>query len=437
LLYNSRVVSRIVLSNLLLLIFAGAARPQAPTSTKLNYKLVSVHVKGAVRLDPAGIITASGLKIGQITSDKAFKASAQKLGETGLFTALTYSYQYSPAGCELEFQVAENEKLLPLRFENFVWFSDEDLLGRLRSRVPLFSAGLPESGGLAEEVANTLNAILDENKISGKAEYIRASRNADGPVDSYQYKVNFHPIVIRNVDFPGASEEQLPALESLAKALSGQDYLRTRMDYFAKLDLLPVYHARGYLRASFTEAQPKIAAEGAQTLVDVSFPVSPGKQYQLRAVEWAGNSALPTEKLQSLLKLKAGEPADAVELKRGLEEGEKLYATRGYLFAHITPAPELDDDQSTVRYRLNVTEGDQFRMGELIIDGLDADATKKMAAQWQLKGGDPFDDSYLTRFFQVMYRDTGLRGSWTVVPRQSVSRENKTVSVALHFMRKG
>ena len=76
-------------------------------------------------------------------------------------------------------------------------------------------------------------------------------------------------------------------------------------------------------------------------------------------------------------------------------------------------------------------------MGDLTIDGLDPESSKKMAAQWQMKRGDPFDSSYLTRFFKIMYRDVGLKGSWNVVPRQSISQQDKTVSVTLHFMQKG
>jgi hypothetical protein len=42
----------------------------------------------------------------------------------------------------------------------------------------------------------------------------------------------------------------------------------------------------------------------------------------------------------------------------------------------------------------------------------------------------------MTKFFKVMYRDIGLRGSWSVVPKQSVSEQDRTVSVTLHFMPK-
>jgi hypothetical protein len=76
-------------------------------------------------------------------------------------------------------------------------------------------------------------------------------------------------------------------------------------------------------------------------------------------------------------------------------------------------------------------------MGDLELDGLDPDASKQMAAQWQMKKGDPYDNSYLPRFFSIMYRDLGLRHPYNVVRKESVNQQDKTVSVALHFMPKG
>ena len=50
--------------------------------------------------------------------------------------------------------------------------------------------------------------------------------------------------------------------------------------------------------------------------------------------------------------------------------------------------------------------------------------------------GDVFDDGYLPHFFQVMYHDIGVNRSYSVVPKQTVNRQEKTVDVALHFVPK-
>ncbi len=408
---------------------------QSAGKDKLSFKLLAIKVKGLNHLTEDQIIAASGLKLGQFAGESDFKQAIAKLGDTGLFTELTYSYQYSSAGCNVELQVAENDKLVPILFDNFVWFSDEELINLLRARVSLFDGRLPVSGNLSDQVADALNAILSERKIAGKAEYLRAAA-LEGPIDSYTYKVNFRAIVVRNMDFPGAATAEVPALQAVAKQLTGQDYLRTKMRAQEKLNFLPVYLARGYLKASFSDAQAKVAEDGPQTLVDVSFPVAPGNQYRLTGIAWAGNTVFPDGQLQDLIHLKTGEPANAIQLDDDLDQVHKLYGTKGYLFAHADPTPELDDAQSTVRYQLSVTEGSLYRMGDLQIDGLDAESTRKMATQWQLKKGDPYDEGYLQRFFKIMYRDVGLRAPMNVVPKQVINQQDKTVSVSLHFVPK-
>jgi outer membrane protein assembly factor BamA len=245
-----------------------------------------------------------------------------------------------------------------------------------------------------------------------------------------------HAIVIRNMDFPGATDPEAPLLQAAAKPLSGQDYLRTKMRVQEKFNFLPVYQARGFLKAQFAEAQGKVAEDGAQTLVDVSFPVTPGVKYKLSEIKFSGNKVFPAEKLRELIPLKTGEPANSVELTDDLQQIHKLYGSKGYLFAHVDSVPTMDDTAATVAYQLNVTEDEMYRMGELNIDGIPPENAKKMLAQWQMKKGDPYDSSYPQRFFSIMYRDFGLHGSYDVVPKENIDRQQKVVNMALHFLPK-
>ena len=203
-----------------------------------------------------------------------------------------------------------------------------------------------------------------------------------------------------------------------------------------RLNFLPVYLARGYLKAHFSDSQAKVNEDGPQTFVDVTFPVEPGLQYKLVKTSWTGNAVLPADELQRLIRLKPGEPANAVQLAGDIEEVEKLYGTKGYILAHVDPAPEFDDGAAAVSYQLKVNEGDLYRMGELTIDGIPAQNAARMAEQWQLKRGQTYDNSYLKRFFQIMYRDVGLKVPFNVVPKESIDQQGKKVSVALHFVPK-
>jgi outer membrane protein insertion porin family len=420
---------------LLVLLLCALSFGQGAGKAKLSYKLIAVHVKGVNHYKEDQIVSAAGLHLGQMVAENDFKAAIDRLGSTGLFNDVAYSYQYSTAGCNLEIQLTENDKLAPVVFDNFVWFSDDELFSLLRSHLPLFEDKLPLGGSLSDQVSDALNEILVERKIGGKAEYIRGAA-MNGPVDSYIYKVSFHPVVVQSIEFPGAAQTEVPALQAAGKQVLGKNYLRSEMEPQEKYSLLPVYLARGYLKVHFEEARPKVVSDGPQTMVDVSFPVTPGTQYKLTGIEWTGNTAFPTDQLQKLVPLKTGEPANAVQLQQDIEAVQKLYGTKGYLAAQVHPDPAMDDTQATVHYTLNVREGDVYRMADLEIDGVADDVVKRMTTQWQMKKGDPFDDSYLSRFFSSMYRDATLSRSLNVAPKRIVNQSDKTVSVVLHFVPK-
>ena len=106
-------------------------------------------------------------------SEDDFKKAARTLGMTGAFDDVAYSFQYSPEGTKLELQVQDAEKFVPARFDNLVWFSDQELLDQLHAQVPLFQGQLPITGDLADEVSNALQALLITRNVPGRADYLR------------------------------------------------------------------------------------------------------------------------------------------------------------------------------------------------------------------------------------------------------------------------
>jgi len=430
---------------LLAIVFAPAAapaqsHPPQKSSTRgmppSASKLISVQVKGASRYKQEQIVAAAGLEPGQTVSEDDFKRAVQRLGNTGVFTEVAYSFQFSNEGTKLELQVSENGELVPVRFDNLVWFSDQQLLEKLQAREPLFQGQLPLSGNLTDQISLALQGFLDERNIQAKVDYLRTGRPGS-PLDAIVFSVSGVRISIRNWDFPGASPAELPLLQLAAKKLGDQDYLRSRLRVQEDKNFLPVYLARGYLKASFGEAQAKVVEDaGQEAIVDVSFPVEPGRQYSVSEVHWAGNSLFPAEKLQPLLHLQAGQPVNAVQLGDDLEAAKRLYGTRGYLAVAIVPQPAFNDQVSAVSYQLQVREGDLFRMGEFEVRGLDTRMAARLVDLWKLHEGDPFDDSYSKTFIEDAAKNLSLAGEWMIIPNQAVNESDKTVDLTLRFEEK-
>ena len=420
---------KFLLTSVLLASLLPAQTTRKPPST---FQLISINVTGTKRYTPAEIIAATGLQLGQTVSESDFKRVSQQLGETGAFSDVAYTYQYSAPGTKLDFQLADTTQFLPVHFDNFVWFSDQELIEKLHRIVPLFQGQLPLAGGLIDQVSDALQALLLERKLQGRADYIRTAHQ-DGPIEAFVFKVTGPTIRIRNVAFTGAAPPELPLLQAAGKSLQGQEYFRSMLQIQAEKNLLPIYLARGYLKAAFADTQAKVAQENPQeTIVDVEFPVDPGRQYKLTQIQWSGNTVFPAEKLQPLIRLRTAQYANAVQLGDDLEAVQKLYGTRGYLAAHIRSNPQTDDTQSTVGYQLQVHEGDVYHMGELEIQGLDARTTARLVEAWKLRGGDVFDVSYPQQFLNDTNHVIPL-APWKISVHNSLNEKDKTVDVTLRF----
>jgi outer membrane protein assembly factor BamA len=415
-------------------------KPLAQMSASAR-QLIAIKVIGSKRFPQDAIAAATGLQMGTTVNDDDFKKAARHLGDTGVFTDIAYTFSYSSAGTKLELRVTDAEKFVPARFEDFVWFTDEELRRRIKEHAPLFGGSLPLSGRLADEVSDVLQAMLVENAIPGHVEYVRSGK-PDQPPDAISYSVSDVLIRVRNIEFAGAAEAEMPALAAAAQRLPERQYSRSRLDLLVQHQLLPVYYARGYLKAAFGEPQPKVVKQPAAesedgprnlTVVDVAFGVTPGLQYKLKSVQWSGNHEFPTDQLQKMVRAEPGKPVNTVRLGDNLKDVQKLYGSRGFLAAAIKPDSEFDDAASTVVLHLDVKEGYVYHMGELEFRGLDNSLTAKLRNVWKLRQGEVYDSTYLDEYLPAAQKLLPGNLDWDVSSHVTANVREKTVDVDLIY----
>jgi outer membrane protein assembly factor BamA len=429
-------------------LLASAKTPAAAS------KLTGLKVTGTTRYTDKEILAASGLEFGQNAADGDFKEAVQQLGNSGMFSNVVYSFSSKgSAGVKLELQLEDTDasKLVPAHFENFVWFTDSELLTALQRRVPLFKGMLPLGGNLSDHVSDALQAILTEKHLPGRVECLgEAHRQNGGPLTGVACRVEEVSILIHGFEFPGATPEESTLLTTAARRAIGGNYARSDLAALTKYGLLPVYLKLGYLKAAFApsdahvvapsvaqpvpETAPTPDAQGpAEIQVDAIMPVTPGKVYSMSGVEWKGNSAISTSELAPLLHLPVGQPADAVRLLADIAGVNKLYRSRGYMTAQIKPEAKFDDEKSTVHYDVSIVEGELYRMGEFEILGLDTQAKARMVEAWTLRQGQPYNADYLKKYLN----DTGRllpRGvQWASTVHETPDAKDKTVDVEIQF----
>ncbi len=440
---------RIPIFTLLLLVLLAPCLPAIGQSTQKPLsqmpasarQLIAIKVTGSKRFSEEAVAAASGLQIGSPVTDDDFKRASRRLGDMGVFTEIAYSFSYASAGTKVEFHVTDAEKFVPAHFEDFVWFSDAELRHRIKEHAPLFDGDLPLSGRLAAEVSDVLQAMLVENTIPGHVDYVRTGK-PDGPVESITYKVSDVLIQIRNIEFTGASADELSALEAAAKRMPDREYSRSRLTLLVQHQLLPALYAHGYLKAAFGEPQPKVVKQpGAetedaprnQTIVDITYPVTPGQQYKLKGLEWSGNHEFPTEELQKMVRAQPGEPANTVRIADNVKDIQKLYGSRGFVTAAIKVEANFDDAAGTAVIHLEVNEGSVYHMGELEFRGLDNSLTAKLRNAWKIRPGEVYDATYLSDYLPAAHKLLPPSLDWEVSPHVTANGREKTVDVDLIY----
>jgi outer membrane protein assembly factor BamA len=442
--------TRLLIASLLIMLpcFSAAAQTQPSSAPRplpsTSYKLIAVKVTGSKRFTSEEVAAASGLPVGTIAHEEDFKKAARQLGESGAFSNIAYTFNYSSAGTRLEFQVIDADKFVPVRFSDFVWFTDEDLLQKVHERIPLFKAELPATGRLPDQVSDVLQALLVENGIPGHVDYLRNNSKSE-QLESIVYNVGGVSIRIHHVEFPGAGAGELPLLQSASEKLVDREYSRDFMANFIDRALLPIYREHGYLKAACAPPELKVVKVPASepsdnktkpTFVDVTFPVTPGVQYKLARCEWSGNKTIPSAALDSFLHGKSGQTANTVQLENDLSAVRELYGAHGYILATVKANAEFDDPAGTAAFHLVVNEGDVFHMGELEFRGIDNNLTARLRAAWKLRPGDVYDATYLKQFLPQARKLLPANLDWEVSTHVTALTGSKTVDVDLQYTAK-
>jgi outer membrane protein insertion porin family len=373
----------------------------AQSAPQGSHRLAAIKFTGLNRFTEAQAEKATGLQIGQPIDQTQLATVVDKLAKSGAFESVSFRYSTEKNSLIAEFQVTEVTRLLPCLFDNFVWFSDAELDKALRSRVPFYAGGVPESGTTVEEVRAALRDLVRANGVPGDVTATPSVAGLGQPVNSIIYSVTGVAMPIRSIRFDGARAIPAGNLQAASSQIIGRDYAVSYVSEFAAAGLVPLYRKQGYLRARFDKpgAKPLLSENGSAVQpITITLSVEEGPEFYWEKAEWTGNRVLSTEELDRLLGMKPKEVANQDKIDAGLVAIKRAYETRGFIEAAMKPKEILDDNARLTTYAVAVDEGAQFHLGMVHFEGVTEFAAKELIKSWQLKPGDVFDGSYPASF---------------------------------------
>jgi outer membrane protein insertion porin family len=420
----------------------AAAPPQA--AAQKTIKLNRIEFEGLKRVSREEVLQRLALKEGEAYTPEFIDEAANRLASSGLFRNVAYGVSGRTDGATVTFKVEEDtESLAPVVFDNFVWFTEEELREAVRRRLPAFDGKAPQAGDSTREIAAALEELLRARNVPARGVEHSLSTDAAGRNPEHVFTASGANLRVCRLAFPGAKTFTEEFLTQKAGDLFANEYSRKYVQGFAEATLLPLYHERGLLRAGFLapRARPYKGENCEENGLSVTIPVEEGSIYVWQGVEWTGNSALSAKELDAALGMKAREAANGVKFDRGLVAVRKAYGRKGYLTARLSATPAFDDENRRVSYRIEIREGPQYRMGDLTITGLSERDANNLRGRWRLLHGEVFDEGYPAEFTRTALPEflkfLASEGRALNNPKLSTDvradREKQTVDVTLNF----
>lgn len=295
--------------------------------------------------------------------------------------------------------------------ESFV-VQDIRLEGLARLSAASVYGVLPLSAGDrvdADRIADALRLLFK----TGNFEDVQIGRDGDVLV----IRLTERPSII-SLDIKGNKsidkDNLLKGLKSAGLA-EGMVFQRSVLDH-VKRELERQYIAQGRYGATITvEAQPK-----PRNRVALNIQIDEGSAAKIRGINFVGNKVFDDEVLRNAFQLKSthftsffknDDKYSRERLQGDLERLRSWYMDRGYVnFAVNSTQVTLTPDRKDVYIDINISEGDQFRFGEIRVAGelpVPEDTLKRLLL---VRKDDVFNQAGITSTSKLMTRRLGNDG---------------------------
>ncbi|MHB8525686.1 MAG: POTRA domain-containing protein [Candidatus Acidiferrales bacterium] len=380
--------------------FCASAWSQTPASGE--GKLLSLTEVGSQKYTNEQIADLSGLKDVATVDRDTIQAGADRLAHSGLFSSVRYRYSGDVGGIRVTFQL-QDAPTFPVSFDNFPWFTDAELSAALsQSRIP-FHGEAPATGAILDTMAQTLEKTLATRGVHATVKYQVVVR-PDTNQRTLQFRVEGADLTVTAIQFTDPLAANDRTIQAQLSPLIGKPFSRQAIETFDFEHVRPVYLAHDYLQVHFSAPKARFAVDPLgpppKTVV-VIVPIDPGATYTWGGITWNGNHAYTDSDLDALVNasgLAPGQPADGMKIAALFESVQSAYGHRGYLDATIVHKKVFDESTHSAAYRVDISEGEQYHMGNLVLSGLSIDAERRIRQAWRIPQGQVFDKTFYDYF---------------------------------------
>lgn len=144
--------------------------------------------------------------------------------------------------------------------------------------------------------------------------------------------------------------------------------------------------------------------------VNIIFPINEGSQWFYGGLEVTGNTIYSDEEIAAVLTMEIGSVLNLQKVQEEYTAVADLYYNNGYISNGMSISEQRDDTTMQVKYYLNIIEGSQAYIEQVLITGLTKTKDYVMTRELAFNAGDVFSKDKLITSAQNLY-NTGLLSS--------------------------
>ena len=392
-----------------LLALAGGALAQ----TFKPFVIKDIRVEGLQRTEPGTVFSYLPVKVGDTLNEEKAQQALRALFATGFFRDVRLEVENSV----LVILVEERPAIASVELSGVKEF-ENDVVKRI-----LRDVGLAEGRTFDRAVLENAEQELKRQYLS-RGRYAAEVQTTVTPLERNRVGISISVTEgdvakIRSINIVGAQtfpEKEL--LDQLALRTPGWLTWYTKADQYSKqklqadLETLKSYYQnRGYLDFSVDSTQVSITPDRRDIYITIN--VNEGEKYTVSSVALEGETLLPREQLQKLIKVKPGEVFSRQRLTESTKAITDRLGNEGYAFANANAIPQVDKEKRTVGFAIVVDPGRRVYVRRINIAGNTRTRDEVIRREMRQLEGSYYDASKIqlskTRIDKTQYfKDVGV-----------------------------
>jgi outer membrane protein insertion porin family len=339
------------------------ATPLAEEAVDPAELVKEIRILGNETITAAQVAGHLTTRVGRPFDQSIVQRDVRQLANLGWFIHVKPLYETTPQGRIVIFQVVERPTIRYVTYLGNEGVTDK----KLAKETGLKAGGAVDPYAVEESRRKIEEYYQGKGYNNVQVTILEGTKPTDKGIS---FLINEGlALKIWNVEFVGnefVSEGRLrtivkskPPLVKIFKGYVNKEQIDSDVEL-----LTAYYRSFGFFQAKVSR---KIDHYPRENWTQITFVVSEGQRYNIRNVQFMGNSKFEPVALSEAAKLKGGAAFEQSKMAADAQWIQKLYGSHGYVFADVRPETVFLEQPGEVDLLYHIEEGEQFRVGRIIV----------------------------------------------------------------------